>query len=83
MTGLGALHINGQEEPAVDRVHARVHQRFPREELVEDAAKLAAVKSGLVTFKIHEQKTPLLPILGWADFLEKGLPVLILGPKDL
>ncbi len=42
-------------------------------QLLEDAVKLSEMKTDLVTFATHELKTPLVPIVGWAEFLRSGL----------
>ncbi len=42
-------------------------------QLFEDATALSDLKTNLITFTSHELKTPLIPILGWAEFLKSGL----------
>ncbi len=42
-------------------------------QLFEEAIKLSEMKSNLLTFASHEIKTPLVPILGWAEYLQDGL----------
>lgn len=42
-------------------------------QLFEDAEKVSEMKSDLITFVTHELKTPLVPIVGWAEFLKSGL----------
>ncbi len=42
-------------------------------QLYEDAISISEMKTNLITFTSHELKTPLVPILGWADFLKSGI----------
>jgi PAS domain S-box-containing protein len=38
--------------------------------LYEDASNISEAKTNLITFASHELKTPLVPIIGWADFMQ-------------
>ncbi len=50
-----------------------VDSRGKYRQLFEDAVKISEMKANLLDFTTHELKTPLVPIIGWAEFLEKGL----------
>ncbi len=39
----------------------------------EDALQLSQLKTNLLTYASHELKTPLIPILGWSEFIKKAL----------
>jgi signal transduction histidine kinase len=57
-------------------------------QLFEDAAEISEMKSKLITFATHELKTPLVPIIGWAELLksalEKGKKIdEIIGPREV
>jgi signal transduction histidine kinase len=41
--------------------------------LYDKSEKISELKSNLITFASHEFKTPLIPILGWAEFMQKTL----------
>ncbi len=40
---------------------------------MEDALQLSQLKTNLLTYASHELKTPLIPILGWSEFLKNAL----------
>ncbi|HMF30896.1 MAG TPA: sensor histidine kinase [Candidatus Lokiarchaeia archaeon] len=42
-------------------------------QLFEDAVAISEMKSNLITFATHELKTPLVPIVGWAELLKSAL----------
>ncbi len=39
--------------------------------LYEETLKISEMKSNLITFVSHELKTPLVPIMGWSQFMQK------------
>ncbi len=39
--------------------------------LYEESLKISELKSNLISFASHELKTPLIPILGWAELMQK------------
>ncbi|OLS12427.1 MAG: sensory box protein [Promethearchaeota archaeon CR_4] len=56
--------------------------------LYEDALSISEMKTNLITFASHELKTPLVPIIGWAEFIlhaiEKGKKLgEILGKEEI
>ena len=42
-------------------------------ELLEKSWQISEMKTNLITFASHELKTPLVPILGWSELIEKSL----------
>ncbi len=40
---------------------------------LDETIKISDMKSNLITFASHELKTPLVPIIGWVDFIQKSL----------
>ncbi|OLS11967.1 MAG: sensor histidine kinase protein [Promethearchaeota archaeon CR_4] len=41
--------------------------------LYEETLRISEIKSALITFVSHELQTPLVPILGWSDLMQKAL----------
>lgn len=41
--------------------------------LYDETLKISEMKSNLITFVSHELKTPLVPILGWSQLMQKAL----------
>ncbi len=41
--------------------------------LYDETRKISDMKSNLITFVSHELKTPIVPILGWAQLMERAL----------
>ncbi|OLS12141.1 MAG: PAS/PAC sensor signal transduction histidine kinase [Promethearchaeota archaeon CR_4] len=41
--------------------------------LYEDALSISDMKTNLITFASHELKTPLVPIIGWAEFMAQTI----------
>ncbi len=41
--------------------------------LYEETMKISEMKSNLITFVSHELKTPIVPILGWSQLMQKAL----------
>jgi len=41
--------------------------------LYVDASDISKLKSNMIMFATHELKTPLIPIMGWVEFLKSGI----------
>ncbi|HMF34135.1 MAG TPA: PAS domain S-box protein [Candidatus Lokiarchaeia archaeon] len=41
--------------------------------LYEEAMEISEMKTNLITYATHELKTPLVPIMGWSEFIKKAL----------
>jgi signal transduction histidine kinase len=41
--------------------------------LLENTRKVSEMKTNIITFASHELKTPLIPIIGWTDFIRSAM----------
>ncbi len=42
-------------------------------EMLDESIKISEMKTNLLTFATHELKTPLVPIMGWCEIIEKKM----------
>ncbi len=52
---------------------AKIRAEQTLQHLYEEALQISQMKSNLLTFASHELKTPLVPIVGWAEFIKDQL----------
>jgi len=65
--------INVMVADIKDLVNKSKESEEAMKRLYDKSEKISELKSNLITFASHEFKTPLIPILGWAEFMQKTL----------
>ncbi|HMF33694.1 MAG TPA: PAS domain S-box protein, partial [Candidatus Lokiarchaeia archaeon] len=74
---LNAVTIKQKGEPMllinIRDITSRKQAEENLQQLYEETLHISQMKSNLLTFASHELKTPLVPILGWTEFLKTSL----------
>jgi len=68
------LQLKGEHRFLITGIDINANKQAEQnlQNLYQTSLQISEMKSNLITFASHELKTPLIPILGWIDYLKKN-----------